>query len=445
MPFDAIEREIPAARDRKLLFLELNEVNFEQVVHYADQGRLPAFKAFFDAHGYEITTSEREYEHLEPWIQWVTAHTGLSYAEHGVFRLGDIADHDIPQIWEQLESQGQKVGAISPMNAKCRAKAPAFFVPDPWTRGKIVAPKMLQRLYLAVADAVNENASGRISPRALLDLALGALTYARPRNWSRYAAMVATARSGSWRRALFLDLLLSDVFIRCVKRTQPNFATLFLNAAAHIQHHYLYSSSAYGGPFRNPDWYVTAGEDPLFEVYALYDRVLADLQATFPKARIMIATGLHQDPHDAITFYWRLNQHEVFLRHIGAKFQRVEPRMSRDFLVTCADEGQAADLVRLLDSTVASDGRPMFEVDNRGRNLFVMLTWSEDVPDGLRFTQGGRDLGPLKPHVDFVAIKNGRHNSLGYFSDSQASRKAGGDSFPLADVPKRVMAAFERV
>ena len=62
------------------------------------------------------------YEHLEPWIQWVTAHTGLDFAEHGVFRLGDIVARDLPQIWEQLEEKGLRVGAICPMNAKHRLK-----------------------------------------------------------------------------------------------------------------------------------------------------------------------------------------------------------------------------------------------------------------------------------------------------------------------------------
>lgn len=55
--------------------------------------------------GCVLTESEKEYQHLEPWIQWVTAHIGMTFAEHGVFRLGDIVNRDIPQIWEQLEQR----------------------------------------------------------------------------------------------------------------------------------------------------------------------------------------------------------------------------------------------------------------------------------------------------------------------------------------------------
>ncbi|HKR37855.1 MAG TPA: hypothetical protein VJT10_23640, partial [Steroidobacteraceae bacterium] len=102
----------------RLLLLELNEVNFEFVEAYTRRGELPNFAALFQQHGFTRTTSETSYEQLEPWIQWVTAHTGKSLAEHSVFRLGDIASRDIPQIWELLEERGLKVGAISPMNAK---------------------------------------------------------------------------------------------------------------------------------------------------------------------------------------------------------------------------------------------------------------------------------------------------------------------------------------
>ena len=106
--------------ERSLIFLELNEVNFEFVRAYAGEGRLPTFANLIESHGFAVTESEQAYEQLEPWIQWVTAHTGKSFAEHGVFRLGDIVNHDLPQIWECFEQRGLRVGAVSPMNAKNR-------------------------------------------------------------------------------------------------------------------------------------------------------------------------------------------------------------------------------------------------------------------------------------------------------------------------------------
>ena len=143
-----------------LLFICLNEVNFEYLENYVARGELPAFRRLFQENGYCLTTSEQDYEELEPWIQWVTAQTGLTLKEHGVRRLGDIVKTDIPQVWEMVEVMGYRVGAVSPMNAKMRMKDPAFFIPDPWTQTEVVAPAPLRRLFHAIVEIVNENATG---------------------------------------------------------------------------------------------------------------------------------------------------------------------------------------------------------------------------------------------------------------------------------------------
>src|SRR5688572_24064360 len=117
-----------------VLLLELNEVSFDYVRAYIERGELPTFKYLLDTYGCSETTSEERYEELEPWIQWVTVHTGKALAEHGVFRLGDIGRlNGVEQIWERLERERSvRVGAISPMNAENRISR-GFFVPDPWT------------------------------------------------------------------------------------------------------------------------------------------------------------------------------------------------------------------------------------------------------------------------------------------------------------------------
>jgi hypothetical protein len=427
---------------RPLALIELNEVNFDYVRFYVARGRLPCFARLLREHGISETSSEARYEHLEPWIQWVTAHTGKSYAEHGVFRLGDIVDRDIPQIWERLEEQGIKVGAICPMNAKHRLNAPAFFVPDPWTATGVTARPVLTRLHRALRQAVNDNAQRRLETRSLMDLLLGCAAYARPGNYPYYARLVATARGAPWRKALFLDLLLADIFTAEFARTRPGFATLFLNAAAHIQHHYMFCSAAYDGSYRNPPWYVSASADPLFEAYALYDRIIASLRERFPRARLMLATGLHQDPHGEITFYWRLRNHEEFLRTIDVPHRRVHPRMSRDFLVECDSEAQALEAQRQLGRAMADDGTPLFQVDNRGRNLFVMFTYPREIGPNLGFKVGERKYFDLARHVVFVAIKNGEHNGVGYFLDTGAVPPLAPSRFPLAELPDRILAAL---
>lgn len=425
----------------QLLLLELNEINFDQVRAYVGLGKLPVLGRLIEAHGVVETTSERDYEELEPWIQWVTAHTGKPLADHGVFRLGDIVGHDITQIWEALEEQGLTVGAISPMNAKNRCRDAAFFVPDPWTSTEVTGSGLMKRLYQAVSQAVNDNAQSRITPSSAAWLLAGLGAYARPANYGRYLSFAkAAAKRRPWAKALILDQLLADIFVREAKRKKPDFASLFLNAGAHIQHHYMFNSKVYAGPHSNPEWYVPKDSDPVLEVYELYDRIVGQIRAAFPKARLMLATGLHQDPHSETTFYWRLKQPEAFLARAKVPFQRVEPRMSRDFAVFCADEEEARRAESRLAAIRASNGTPLFDVDNRGSDLFVMLTWPNDIGDGFEYHVDNMPIRGFRDEVAFVAIKNGGHNGIGYLLDTGAKAE-GGEQIPLMDMPRRIAAA----
>lgn len=426
---------------RQTLFLELNEINFDAVRDYIADGRLPALAHVMNARGVHETTSESKYDEIEPWIQWVTAHTGLTLAEHSVFRLGDILEHDIPQIWERLEEQGVSVGAVSPMNAKNRTQRASFFIPDPWTPTEVTGSFLVRNLYDAISQAVNDNAQARLTARSALWLLLGAARYARTANYHRYVRYALGAQRKPWYKAMFLDLLLADVFIKLTSATRPGFATLFLNAGAHIQHHYMFSSDVYNGPQRNPEWYVDPSNDPVLDVYELYDRIIAQVMERFPEARLMIATGLHQDPHPKLTYYWRLTDHAAFLERHDVPFAAVEPKMSRDFHVRCVDVQQACDAEAKLNAMQDADGIELFEVDNRGKDLFVMLTYPNDVPPGFEYQTSNGPAKNLRDDVAFVAIKNGQHNSIGYFIDCGMQDGAETESFPLAEMPHRVTAA----
>ena len=434
--------QIVEGRNLQLLLLELNEVNFDHVRTFVDRGDLPNFARLIESHGVVETVSEEAYDELEPWIQWVTAHTGLSFKDHLVFRLGDIVNHDLGQIWEYLERTGLRVGAISPMNAKNRTHSPAFFVPDPWTPTAVSAGALLTGLYRAVSQAVNDNAKGRLTPSPAAWLMAGAARYASPPNYARYARMLAVGASRPWVKSMILDLLLADIFATETRRTHPQFASLFLNAAAHIQHHYMFNSSAYRGERRNPEWYIAPHLDPVADIYRLYDDIVGQIRQQFPAARLMIATGLHQDPHAEVTFYWRLKGHARFLRPVGVEFSRVETRMSRDFIVACDSGDAAAAAERLLQSVQHESGVPLFEVDNRGRDLFVMLTWPHDIEGSFVYLVGGRPVHGFRNDVAFVAIKNGEHNGVGYFIDTGLSKSAHDGSFPLAQIPAKICEAL---
>ncbi len=432
---------------KHLILIELNEINFDIVESYVtlDAYRFPSLKNLLE--GPRIRTScEKQYEELEPWIQWASVHTAKTYPEHGIFRLGDMVGSGVSQIFEQLEQAGYKVGAISPMNAENRLSHPAYFMPDPWTQTPADPSWWSQSLAQAVSQAVNENAQARITKKSALQLLLGALRFAKVRHYQKYLSLVISSRHKPWLKALVLDLLLHDVHWALFKNKKPNFSTLFLNAGAHIQHHYFFNAEPLrrNSPLKNPSWYVPENEDPLADVLNLYDMIIGEYFAR-SDADVMLATGLSQKPYDRVKFYYRLNAHADFLRNLGIKFTGVFPLMTRDFLIEFDDEQQALKAQNALASVlVDGDDAHLFgEIDNRGVSLFVTLTYSKEITLATQYRVNGTNL-PLMPEVSFVAIKNGMHQEKGFafFTPGLASI-APIDGAHVANLGKTILNYFD--
>jgi len=328
------------------------------------------------------------------------------------------------------------------MNAKNRTRNAAFFVPDPWTKTSVSGERSLQLLSEALAQAVGDNAAARIEPASYVKLLRGLAAHFRISTFGQLAKFTLGRRSAPWYGAMFLDRFLADVFVRQWRRHRPDFATLFLNAAAHIQHHYMFSSAVYQGPNKNPEWYLAPGKDPLLDIYRVYDDIVRDVLALPNSPRVMIATGLHQDPYPTELFYYRLTDHASFLKRLGVAFDSVLPLMSRDFTVSFSSPGACTDAAQMLQGVLAPDGIPLFSVDNRGQTLFVMLTYPKEIHPGFVPSRNGQALWDIHPDVAFVALKNGEHNGTGYFIDTGAVSQPSGARFPLAELPGRVAAAL---
>ena len=406
----------------KTVLLGLNEINFDYVKYYADKGHLPAFKALLSENKLITTKSEQEHSHQEPWIQWVTVYSGLNFSEHGVFRLGDIVNRkDVPQLFEDLEKAGYKVGAVSPFNADNRLSNPAFFIPDPWTQTSFTGSKLVKSVFEVIRKMVNENATSSTNLRQMVNLLVGVLVSVPIRRWPTYLKRILTHKKPGI-KAVVLDSLLADIFIKELKKHKPDFANLFLNSGAHIQHHYLFNSKAYDGRFENPEWYCQSTQDPLLEVLSEYDNTISRL-LNCGKINLIIATGLHQRPHETLTYYWRPKLHDSMLDALGVRSSKsVTPRMSRDFLIEFNNSTDAQEAEKILQSYKSHfDNKSIFATDNRGTSIFVELIYSLDITDGFKISSDLTNLtiDNFKEHVSFVAIKNGEHHGDGFLLSNQ--------------------------
>ncbi|MDB2699699.1 hypothetical protein N9Y51_03590 [Alphaproteobacteria bacterium] len=428
-----------------ITLIELNELNFDLVRRYSEEGAELPVLTQLTHQGEKTTLSEEVYEHLEPWIQWPSVHTGKTYDEHQVFRLGDAVNYPGMQLFEDIEKRGYTVGNLSAMNAANRLKKPAFFIPDPWTETHADSSFVSRALAQAVSQTVNDNTGGKITARSALNLALASIALISPRRYFWFIKKLFWALRKPWRKAMFLDLLLAEYFVGLLRRKKPEFSTLFLNAGAHIQHHYMLSSSVLtDAAFRNPDWYVETGADPLLEVYQQYDEILGRLMR-LPNTRYIIATGLSQKPYDKPVFYYRLAEHAPFLDLLDIAYVSVEPRMTRDFLIRFANDVARDQAIEKL-SALAIDGVALFgQLDKRPNELFVTMDYpmeisSDTVLDANEILDASFKLAD---HINFVAIKNGEHQGKGFvFIDPRLEGAEFKDGDHVARIYDTIMSQF---
>ena len=150
----------------------------------------------------------------------------------------------------------------------------------------------------------------------------------------------------------------------------------------------------------------------------VYDEILDELLNN-RNFELIVATGLTQEPYQNIEFYYRPKNHKRLFDELEISFKDIEPRMTRDFLVSFDSEKDAEDTKKILSQLKVNDGVPLFnEIEKRENELFISLTYSNEI-DSRTFVELNQKRIFLKDYVVFVALKNGMHNSKGfaYFSE----------------------------
>lgn len=367
----------------RLLLLEFNELVPALVDRFIAQGLLPNFARLRSESLVAVTDAEEQHPTLEPWIQWVTVHTGLSYAEHRVFNLDDGAKFDAPRIWDLVSDAGRPVWICGSMNAAVRGgRINGLVLPDPWTTLVAAQPPGLFDPYL---DLVRAYVHGHTSDSgadggALLRFGRFMLT-----NGLSVATVTSTVgqlanelrRPVKWRRAAILDRLQWDLFRHFYRRTSPALATFFLNSTAHFQHYYWRDME--------PELFAASSEadkegrfsDAIAFGYRKMDRIVGDaLQLADEHTSIALCTALSQQP---MLTHEDTGGKRIFKPHDHARlfaFAGVEDRyefapvMAEQFHLVFADEAAARRAKSKIDRLVLSDGTQLMLARLDGNRIF---------------------------------------------------------------------------
>lgn len=228
----------------RLILLEFNELSPALMVRFIDEGKLPNFARLYRSSAVFTTDAHEEYPYLEPWIQWVTVHTGLAREEHGIQRLADGVNLRAKRLWDYASDAGKTVWVCGSMNAHYESPIRGCVLPDPWSARLAPHPEALAPYYDFVRQNVQEHSNREARLGAAAHLAF--LKFMAGHGLSAATVFAAARqllgeRSGAaprWRRATVLDRLQWDVFASYYRRLKPHLATFFLNSTAHLQHQF---------------------------------------------------------------------------------------------------------------------------------------------------------------------------------------------------------------
>lgn len=228
---------------RKVLLLEINEITWTILNPLLREGKLPHFARLIAEGTRAAPEAIERPPHLDPWISWVTLHTGVERETHGAAVLGQDEIH-AKRTWDYVVDAGRTIGVFGSISSYPPRPVPGFIVPGPFSPTSDTYPK-----YLSPALALNrrytqvhmktEEEGGILEmlqqARALFDLGL------KPSTCMKIAEQLAHEKiepHAHWKRVGLQPLINYDFFETIYKRYEPDFATWHTGHCAHYMHHY---------------------------------------------------------------------------------------------------------------------------------------------------------------------------------------------------------------
>lgn len=440
---------------QSVILLEFNELCPSLMERFMQQGKLPNFQRLYEQSQVYTTDAEEQAPFLEPWIQWVTVHSGLSYREHQIFFLDEGHKLAAPSLWDRLSQAGYRVWICGSMNSRYDTPLNGQFLPDYWASRQLPYPDELAPFFNFVRRYVQEYTNDTV-PLTLGDY------------WQFISFMMTHGLSGKtvraiaqqlwkeritqryrWQRATILDKLQWDVFRWYYRRDRPHFSTFFLNSTAHFQH--MYWRNMEPGPFLvqpSPEE-QREYENAILYGYQEMDQLvgecfeLADSQTT-----IMLCTALSQQPcfsYEAIggKHLYRPRRFEELLKFAGiAGAYDCSPVMAEEFFLRFSSEA-AADFAQERLAALRVGEQPAMRLKRQGQEIYAGCgIFTAIAPDALLHLEGQQtSTAFFKLFYQIEDIKSGMHHPDGIFWICQPGKQPAvhADKLPLRSIAPMIL------
>ena len=416
-----------AGRDASVIMLEFNELTPSLMARFMSQGKLPNFQRLYDESHIHITDAEESGEWLNPWVQWVTVHTGLAADEHNVLRLADGCRLEKPATWDMLSDAGYRVWICGSMNARMDRPLNGLLIPDPWSSGLAPYPEgKFDDYYYFIRDMVqehsNESSSNKTSSASKFALFMIQHGLSFPTAFA-IAKQLISERFGEnkWRRASIMDRLHWDVFRHFYRKISPHFSTFFINSTAHYQHMYWRNMDPDGFDVKPNQDEQNVYKDAILFGYQAMDKLIARfMHLAGPNTTLVFCTGLSQQPYLAGEEYggkrlFRIKDPKFFADrlNITGEFE-YDPVMSQEFFLRFTTPAQAKRAHQTL-LNYRLQGEKAFNSSLDGNNVFASCRYRKPVEEDALLTSVDGSFSDrfLDIFYPIAGLKSGFHHPDG--------------------------------
>ena len=362
-----------------IILIEFNELTPWLMAQFMAAGHLPNFQRFYDESHIYTTDAEEEGENLNPWVQWVTVHSGLSASEHGVTRLSDGHRLETKAVWDILSEAGYRVWVCGSMNARYDRPLNGMLLPDPWSIGLSPYPEHdFDPYYNFVRYVVQEhtNPGARLSKFDAFKFLWFMLTHGlSPSTIRAVVAQLWSERRhhDSWKRAVILDLFQWDIFRHYYRKDRVDFSTFFLNSTAHFQHAYWRHMEPERFSVKPSKQEVDQYGNAILYGYQKMDELIGRfLKLAGQDATLIFCTGLSQQPYlkaesTGGRHYYRIIGPNVFHERLGIESEfEYNPVMSDQAILRFKGEDEARPGSRSPTLLIDCSNAPLSTPQSRG-------------------------------------------------------------------------------
>lgn len=397
---------------KNVLIVELNEINTELLSAAVEQYHLPNLKALLENNFTQYKTNDRYNSgYLEPWVQWVSIHTGVNSQQHKIKHLGDVPDLKDKQSWETLSDHGITTGIWGVMNgARHNKENVLFFLPDPWTFDEPAYPKKLNQLLDLPRYLAKNYQHLKISLLIKKAVSLFSFIFTSGKGFQIlkccFSLLGSLLKRGSKHYVFicFFDYISTLLFIIYKQTFNPRCSVIFLNSMAHIQHHHwkegpsgVTSEIAHG--LRN------------------MDKIIGLLKQIFPDDAIVVHNGLSQmnTNHEKPWVLYRQKDPLQFLKAMKLNPVRVEQHMTHDghaFFQTKSDCLNAYEFL----SALKINNKRLFHVEKNLHDetkLFYQLSFTDALENKKTKFEHPNGSYPFFKYFDKIVTRTGRHIPMG--------------------------------